>query len=224
MTTTAIIITIVLCVVAFFVCAIPFGLIFAKRFGNVDVRTVGSGNIGTTNVTRAAGKKVGALTLLCDVLKGFVMTFGGKLILANFVEGGADELLLRGNCGVLLCWIYFACICGHCFSPYLGFKGGKGIAVGLGGALGFTPGVAVTMLLVFLAVALPTAYVSLGSACAAVSLPVLGLLLGGAHFDSAIVLCLTAAVVLFRHRENIIRLTRGEESKFSFKKSGETRS
>jgi len=224
MTASAIIITVVLCAVAFFVCAIPFGLIFAKAFGNVDVRTVGSGNIGTTNVTRAAGKKVGALTLLCDVLKGFVMTFFGKLILAGQVEGGAPELLLRGNCGVLLCFVYLACICGHCFSPYLKFKGGKGIAVGLGGALGYMPGVAVTMLAVFLAVAIPTAYVSLGSACAAVSLPVLALLLGGAHLDSALVLCCVSAIVLFRHRENLIKLAHGEERKFSFKKAGQTRS
>ena len=206
----------VACVASFFICAIPFGLLLSRWIGHVDVRTVGSGNIGSTNVVRAAGAKVGGLTLLCDLGKGLLCTLVTRLVLSGMVPGGPEALALSADLGVLLTLVYAACVFGHCFSPYLGFNGGKGIAVGFGAALGFMPLVALGLLAVFLAVAIPTRYVSAGSSAAAFSLPFLALFIYGARVESVLALACVGGVVIWRHRANLGRLMRGEESKFSF--------
>ena len=111
--------------------------------------------------------------------------------------------------------VYVACICGHVFSCYLKFKGGKGIAVGFGAALGLKWQIALGLLAVFIAVVAPTRYVSLASCSAAVSLPIWALIFGVAPI-SLIPLCVVSALVVWAHRSNIKKLLNHEEKKFSF--------
>lgn len=218
--TALVITTILVSVAAFFVCGIPFGMIIAARMGGVDVRKVGSGNIGMTNVARSAGGKAGGLTLLCDAGKGTVCMIAGKLIISAICFGG-DMSMLAHN--ATFAWasaiLYMACVLGHIFSPYLHFHGGKGISVGFGAAIGFWWPVAVGLLVVFLALTLPTRYVSLGSVAAAASLPI-QCFLWGMPLSAVIPPTVVAAVVIWSHRENIGRLMRGEERKFSLGKGG----
>ena len=206
--------TAVACLLSYLVCGIPFGLLIARASG-VDVRTVGSGNIGTTNVARSVGKSEAALTLGCDVGKGLVcmLVARGLIPLASGIEWAA----FCPGCGfgwVMSC-VYLCCVLGHVFSPYLGFHGGKGIAVGFGGALGLCWPVALGIIAVFAVFAVPTRYVSLGSVCAAASLPLWSLVFG---FSTASVLPVVAVavVVIWAHRSNIKKLVNHEERKFSF--------
>lgn len=203
--------------IAFFICGIPFGLIIANAHAKVDVRTVGSGNIGTTNVARSVGKGAGIATLACDAGKGAVATALGSLIISSLGAGGdAAVIQPSGALGWTLAVVYLAAICGHVFSPYLNFHGGKGIAVGFGGALGFMWPVAIGMLVVFLCLALPTRYVSLGSIGAAVALPLLALFIYRPGIGFIIPLLCVTVIVVWAHRSNIGKLSRGQESRFAF--------
>ena len=215
--------TLALTLGAYVVCGIPFGLIIAKREGHVDVRTVGSGNIGTTNVARSVGKKAAALTLLCDLGKGLVWMLLARWVLAALVFGGDAASLDRTTVfGASLSLVYMGCILGHVFSPFLGFHGGKGIAVGFGAALGLWWPVALGLLAVFLVFAVPSRYVSLGSVCAAASLPI-QCALWGFPLISVAPIVVVALVVIWAHRSNIRKLARGEERRFAFHKDGEKR-
>ena len=206
---------VVACVLTYFICGIPFGLIVASVASGVDVRKVGSGNIGTTNVLRAAGKGAGALTLLLDAAKGFICVFGSSFAFSAVLDGAERSMFApAGNLGWMCAWVYAACIVGHIFSCYLGFRGGKGIAVGLGGALGINWQWGLAMLAVFIVVVAVTRYVSLGSICAAASLPVFSILMLHAKPAFLVPACAVAAIVIWAHRENIGRLIRGEEFKF----------
>ena len=206
---------------AYLVCGVPFGLLVSAAMAGVDVREMGSGNIGTTNVARSVGKGAAALTLLLDLGKGLLWMIVARLVLALAVFGGdLSSLDHTTSFGAALCVVYLGCICGHVFSPYLHFRGGKGIAVGFGAALGLHWPVALGLLAVFLVLTLPTRYVSLGSVAAAASLPVWCLVLG---FPAASVASITiaAVIVIWSHRENVRRLLNGEEHRFSFHKKGE---
>lgn len=204
---------------AYLVCGIPFGLILAIAMGHVDVRTVGSGNIGTTNVARSVGKGAGAATLLLDLSKGLVWMLVSRWAIAALALGGDVSALGHTTAfGTSLTLVFLACICGHVFSPYLRFHGGKGIAVGFGAALGLYWPIGVGLLAIFLLLVVPTRYVSLGSIAAAASLPVWCFVFG---FPAAAVapVAVAAVVVIWSHRENIRRLARHEERRFSFHKS-----
>ncbi len=202
--------------VTYFVCGIPFGLLIASKEGHIDVRKVGSGNIGTTNVARSVGAKAGGLTLLCDALKGFLSTFIWSRIFAAVLFGGdMAQVGPFGAYGWMASVVFLAAICGHVFSPYLHFHGGKGIAVGFGAALGYIPLVALGLLLVFVVAAVPTRYVSLGSSLAAISLPIWGIVFGYAP-QTIYPLVAIAVIVVWAHRGNIKKLVHGEERKFSF--------
>lgn len=206
---------------AYLVCGIPFGLVIALAMGHVDVRTVGSGNIGTTNVARSVGKGAAAATLACDVLKGLVWMLVSRWAIAALALGGDVASLDHTTLfGTAMSVMFLACILGHVFSPYLGFHGGKGIAVGFGAALGLYWPVGLGALLVFVLLAVPTRYVSLGSLAAAASLPAWCALLGFPAVSIAPVV-VAAVVVIWSHRENARRLIHGEERRFSFHKSGE---
>ena len=209
--------TIACMLVTYFVCGIPFGLVIAKSKG-IDVRKTGSGNIGTTNVARSVGAGASGLTLLLDAGKGFVCVALSRLAIPSLA--GIDRLSLAPSqrAGVALVLVYLMCVVGHVFSVYLRFKGGKGIAVGFGGALALKWPVAMGLLLVFVILVTATRYVSLGSTCAAVSLPVWGAVMG---FEavSVVVLVAIGALVVWAHRSNIKKLASGTESKFSFHKS-----
>ena len=209
--------------ICYFVCGIPFGLIIARTDG-VDVRHVGSGNIGTTNVARSVGAKAAAATLVCDVLKGLASMLATRELVAVVCFGGDFAMTNpTTSFGWVTSLLYLACICGHVFSPYLGLHGGKGIAVGFGAVLGLAWPLALGLLAVFMVFALPTRYVSIGSIAADISVPIWGLVLG---FTSAAIppLVVVSCVVAWAHRANIAKLVHGQERKFSFHHSGQTQS
>ena len=190
---------VMLFVVAFVSGSIPFGVIFSKLFSGEDPRKVGSGNIGATNVVRAAGVKAGILTLIFDIAKGAV-----PVILARKMLGSENMAAL---CGV------FA-ILGHCYSPFLGFRGGKGVATGAGVFLAISPLSFFMAFVVFMLVFVFSKIVSLSSISAAISMPVF-VYITTKDFSFALITLVVSLLVVFRHKDNIQRLLKGEERKFS---------
>jgi acyl phosphate:glycerol-3-phosphate acyltransferase len=185
---------------AYFLGSVPFGILVAYLFDRgVDLRKVGSGNIGATNVSRAVGKAGGILTLFLDAGKGIF-----AMVLAyNFMDSRVDLwLALTGGAAVL----------GHIFPVYLGFRGGKGVATALGVVAFLSPVAAFLLAVLFAVIAYFTRYVSLASLCAAVALPpVMALLAESRHFVTlSLGICF---LVIYTHRENIRRLLAGEERK-----------
>jgi glycerol-3-phosphate acyltransferase PlsY len=190
-------------VCAFFVGSIPFGVIVASIFYRSDIRREGSGNIGAANALRSYGKTAGIAVLALDVLKGFFATW----ITAPF--GGAGPEAVAGLCATL----------GHCYSPWLGFKGGKGVATWLGVLLALQPLAALSFAIVWLAIVVPSRYASLGSLVATlVSGAVLWWLEGQALVIGLVALAATA-LIFWKHRENIVRLRAGRENKIAFRRS-----
>jgi len=178
--------------------AVPFGLIISRMAG-VDVRLEGSRNIGATNVGRVVGKKLGALTLLCDGLKGFLP----MLAAARLLPASEQKEIVVCLCGALA-------VIGHMFSIYLGFKGGKGVATSLGVFLFLSPAATGISLAVFIAAVGLTGFVSVGSLLAAGLIPLWLWLLGE---SSAVILtaAIVAALIWVKHHENIARLLQGQE-------------
>lgn len=211
--------TLVFTLGAYFVCGTPFGLVIALAMGHVDVREVGSGNIGTTNVARSVGKSAAAATLLLDLGKGLVWMLISRFAIASLALGGDVAALDHTTVfGVSLSCVFLGCIMGHVFTPYLRFHGGKGIAVGFGAALGLYWPIGVGLLALFLLLVIPTRLVSLGSVVAAASLPVWCVIFGFPAV-SVVPVVVAAIVVIWSHRENVRRLTHGEERRFAFHKS-----
>jgi len=186
--------------------SIPFGLLFSRMAGK-DVRKEGSGNIGATNVNRVLGKKLGILTLLCDVVKGFIPVFVASIVLPV----GDNWALFVGLCGL-------AAVLGHMFSIYLGFKGGKGVATALGVFLFFSPWSIALALVVFVAVVGVSGFVSAGSLAAAGLIPFFILLLGGSP-STFLCSAVIAIMIWVKHSSNIGRLRRGEETSWKTKDS-----
>ncbi|SEH60555.1 MULTISPECIES: glycerol-3-phosphate 1-O-acyltransferase PlsY [Atopobiaceae] len=208
--------TFALCAIGcFLVCGIPCGLIIARVSAHIDVRDVGSGNIGMTNVARSAGAGAAVATLLCDAGKGFLAIMLSRLALAHFAFGGDwASTLPTAELGWMTTSLYALCVLGHVFSPYLGFHGGKGISVGLGAGLGFCWNATLSMLGVFIVLAVPSGYVSLGSIFAALSLSFFSAAFG-VRGMALVPLCLVSATVVWAHRSNIKKLLAGSERKFS---------
>lgn len=208
-------------VVAYLLGAVPFAYIIARAHGK-DLRTIGSGNIGATNLARAVGRPWGYICFVLDVLKGWVPMLAVRAILGR-PDG---PLFLTG-------WLLVgvAAILGHVFPVYLRFKGGKGVATSFGVALGLWPYFTVcglTSLAVWVGAVLIWRYVSLASICAAVVFP-LALLIGiMVHPDWTLAglwpLLIAAVVipvfVILRHRTNIQRLLAGTESKIRSRRAG----
>ena len=177
--------------------SIPFSFMVARRFGVKDVRRVGSGNVGATNVMRSAGKVPGVLALLLDGSKGAVTV-----------------LLARGltSSEALVCVAGIFAMIGHLFPVWLGFRGGKGVATGAGLFLPLAPGALGIAVLTFIATVAISRYVSLASILASFALPVAAYLLGGT--TTVVVTALTAALmVVVKHHANLGRLIRGVEPK-----------
>ena len=189
---------------SYLVGAIPFGLLFSRAVGK-DVRQEGSGNIGATNVNRVLGKKLGVLTLLCDVLKGFVPVW----LAAMYLEPSAEAGWIVASCGL-------AAVVGHMFSLYLGFSGGKGVATALGVFVYFSPVAIFLALLLFVAVVYGTGFVSAGSLAAAAVIPIILFLLD-AGLEIIAVSIGIAALIWIKHRANIKRLIAGEEKSWKGK-------
>lgn len=183
---------------AYLIGAIPVGLLIGLARG-VDVRTVGSGNIGATNVLRGLGPFFGLVVFAVDVLKG-----GAGVVICR--QLGMDGWLLGAA-------VLFA-VLGHVFSPYLAFKGGKGVATTLGAMLALDPLVAALALGAWIVIVIPTRIVSLASILAAASVPVIHHLLNPAQPQVLVPLAALAIIVVGRHNENIGRLLRGEEHRF----------
>lgn len=185
----------VLVVFAYLLGSVPTGLVLAKAFGLGDPRRGGSGNIGATNVGRTLGKKWGAVTLLGDALKGFIPT---ALALGAFSSPWA------------VVSVGFAAYLGHLFPLYLGFKGGKGVATGLGVFLALAPGSVLWAAGVFALLVWRFRLVSLGSLGAAAALPLIL-----AFFDHPLAVVVLALAVggftFWAHRANIERLLDGTE-------------
>ncbi|MBI5576203.1 MAG: glycerol-3-phosphate 1-O-acyltransferase PlsY [Deltaproteobacteria bacterium] len=186
---------------AYFLGSVPFGILVARAFDrNVSLRDTGSGNIGATNVARAAGKTAGVLTLLLDTGKGILpMVLGYMLVGENYLW-----LSLVGGAAFL----------GHVFPVYLNFKGGKGVATALGVVLSLSPVTTFLLVVLFGLIVYFTRYVSLGSLCAALALPILMAMLGPPSRNSVWLCLLISAVIVYKHRENIHRLLTGQENKF----------
>lgn len=182
--------------------SIPFSFIVARAFGVKDVRAVGSGNVGATNVMRSAGKVPGLLALLLDGSKGAVTV----LLARGFTS---DEALV---CAAGLC-----AMIGHLFPVWLGFRGGKGVATGAGLFLPLAPGALGIAALTFIATVAISRYVSLASMLASLALPVAARLLGGTLTITATAL-VAALMVVVKHHANIGRLLRGVEPKLGAKK------
>jgi glycerol-3-phosphate acyltransferase PlsY len=185
--------------------AIPFGLIVAYLLGGgVDPREIGSGNIGATNVARAAGKVGGVITLIFDTAKGFLpLYFARRAFPENYY-------VIVSLCGV-------AAFLGHLFPIYLKFRGGKGVATASGIIIFLSPIAALLLFTIFLFVLLLTGYVSVGSLICALSFPILMAFLGPSPLYIAVALFL-GIMIFFTHRENIRRLVEGRENKFLGKK------
>jgi len=189
---------------AYLVGSVPFGVIVAKVFDrDLDLRKSGSGNIGATNVARTLGKGAGALTLLLDAGKAVLVLAAARLAL-----GPAHGWLALVGGAVFL---------GHIFPVYLRFRGGKGVAAALGVVAFLSPATVLVLVAIFAAVVYFTRYVSLGSLCAAVGLPVTMAALGGPRSYLNLSL-LIAFLVFYTHRHNIHRLLAGEEPRFELHK------
>jgi acyl phosphate:glycerol-3-phosphate acyltransferase len=187
-------------VVGYLLGSIPFGLVLTKLAGHGDLRRIGSGNIGATNVLRTGDKKLAALTLVLDALKGTAAV----LIGARF---GPDAAIL-GGLGAFL---------GHLFPVWLGFHGGKGVATYIGVLLGLSWPAGLVFCAIWLGVAVFSRYSSLAALVASAVTP--GLLAWSGEMRIAVLFLFFTLLLYWRHAENIGRLLRGEEGRIGAKKS-----
>lgn len=194
--------------------SISFAIIFSKIYMKKDVRELGSGNAGTTNVMRTGGFKLGAITFLGDVLKGFVACIIGKYVFLNFFENGEVWSVY----GAFLCGL--ACMLGHVFPIFFGFKGGKGIATSVGiFAVCCWPAILIGLGVFALGV-LCTKIVSVSSIAAAVTVVGCTMLFHNINnpanfWPQAILATAMGILVILKHRENISRLIKGTEKKLT---------
>jgi acyl phosphate:glycerol-3-phosphate acyltransferase len=184
--------------------AIPFGVVVSKALGLADPRTVGSKNVGFTNVLRVSGTKAGVLTLLGDMGKGWVM-------------GWAAMHWLTVESFIML--VAISPILGHLFSPFLGFKGGKGVATALGVVLGLSPSIGLLLLLTWLGAVAIWRYSSGGALAAFGLFPVVAIV-NEQRQEFLVFALVVSGLIWFKHKENIVRLWKGTESKIGEKKRG----
>jgi len=198
--------------------SIPFGLLLARAATGGDVRHVGSGNIGATNVLRASGVAPAVATLLLDVGKGAAAVLAMRALASCAEESGDVRHALQD-------WAGFAAVTGHVFSPWVGFRGGKGVATALGALAVLSPALAVVGAAAFSASIVATRIVSLSSIAA--SLAVTGAAIwrsvaahGAGTSPSLLVLLGICALIVARHAANIGRLLRGEEPAIGARSAG----
>jgi glycerol-3-phosphate acyltransferase PlsY len=179
--------------------SIPFGLILTRFAGTQDLRSIGSGSIGATNVLRTGHKGLAAATLLCDALKGTA-----AVLIANYY-GGFDAAMLAG----------FAAFLGHLFPVWLNFKGGKGVAVYIGVLIGMFPPAALVFCVLWLATAATTRYSSVSAFVASFVTPIFLWWFG--HLALAALFAVLTLLLFYAHRENIKRLQAGTEGRIGEK-------
>ncbi len=180
--------------------SIPFGLVVAKCLGTVDPRTAGSRNIGFTNVLRLSGKTAGALTLAGDMGKGWLVAWTAAQIFDREAVVAAIALTP---------------IVGHLYSVFLGFRGGKGVATAMGAVLGMVPSVGVVVILVWFVTVAVWRYSSGAALAAFAALPVISLLFGRSWMV-VLFSVVVSGLIVFRHRENVVRLWRGTEPRIGY--------
>ncbi len=205
---------------AYLVGSINFAVIFSKAFLKKDVRDIGSGNAGTTNVMRNGGFLPGALTFLCDALKGFVATYIGYKTF-EYLYMGTEAVWTRPIYGAYLCGL--VCMLGHVFPVFFQFKGGKGVATSVGIFAVCSPIAIALGLAVFAVVTLLSKYVSLASIIATVTVVVCSMIfrVSDANIIPQLILSVAMGViVILKHKDNIKRLLNGTENKVGGKKNG----
>ena len=192
---------------AYLVGSVPFGFLIGKMRG-VDVRTVGSKNIGATNVFRTVGKKWGLLAFLCDFMKGFLPTFAAKTFAA-----GAEWLPIA---------VGLSCVVGHTLTVFMKFRGGKGVATAFGMLVALIPGLVGIAFLVFIALFASTNYISLGS-CGAATFLAVSIWFYPAIVAVKVIVSLIGIFVVVKHRSNISRLLKGTENKIYLFRKGNSK-
>jgi glycerol-3-phosphate acyltransferase PlsY len=208
---TSTVLSVIACVAVGYACgSLPWGLWLGKWFRGVDVRTLGSGNLGATNVFRSLGRGLGIATLLLDMLKGgLAVWIVPALPIAEAFPGGATA------CSLV---VGLAAIAGHVWTFLAGFKGGKGVATTIGVLFAVAPQAFLAFVVVFVATVALTRFISLGSVLGAVAF---ALVLGVQTADGFRRLpfyfgVLAAGLVIWRHRENLARIRAGTERRFSW--------
>jgi glycerol-3-phosphate acyltransferase PlsY len=190
---------IVYLIITYLLGSIPFGLIISKFFGK-DIRKEGSGNIGATNVTRVLGKKAGFLVLILDMLKGFLPIYIAKYIFDT----------------KLVSLLAIASVIGHCFSIFLKFKGGKGVATAIGVLLALSSKAALIVIMFWLGVFLVSGYVSLASMLSAsISWVIINFIENNTYFTYAAFII--GLIIILKHKDNLDRLLKGTEYRFLHK-------
>lgn len=177
--------------------AVPFGVVVSSVMGLPDPRTVGSRNVGFTNVLRVSGTKAGVLTLLGDMGKGWVMGWAAMHWLTN------ESFIMM---------VALAPILGHMFSPFLGFQGGKGVATALGSVLGLSPSMGTLLLLIWLGTVAIWRYSSGGALAAFATFPVVAIV-NEQRQEFLVFAIIVSSLVWIKHKDNIVRLWKGTESK-----------
>lgn len=188
---------------AYLIGGLPFGYWFVRLTMGSDIRTLGSGNIGATNVQRTAGTKAGIIVLLLDILKGFLAVW-----LAGLMNHGNVAALALAACAVMV---------GHCYPVFLGFKGGKAVACFIGAFAPLTPVPLLAIVIVFLLTVMMSRFISLGSLVGALTFPFLAWSIQHPPTPVLYAAIFAAVLVIYRHRGNIQRLRSGKENVFSFK-------
>ena len=188
---------------AYLIGGLPFGYWFVRLSSGRDIRTMGSGNIGATNVLRTAGNKAGIIVLLLDILKGFLAVWL------------AAALTYHHALGIALA--AFAVMLGHCYPAFLNFRGGKAVACFVGAYLFIAPLALAVVALIFIAVVAFSRYVSLGSIVGAALFPVVLWLVQHPPESILVAAIFSALLIVFRHKANIARLRTGKEHVFSLK-------
>ena len=195
---------VLLVVVGYLLGAVPFGVVVSKAMGLPDPRTAGSKNVGFTNVLRVSGKKAGVLTLLGDMGKGWLM-------------GWAAMQWLTDERFIML--VALSTILGHLFSPFLNFKGGKGVATALGAVLGLSPSIGLLLLLIWLGAVAIWRYSSGGALAAFGCFPVVAIV-NEQRQEFFMFSLIVSGLIWVKHKDNIARLWNGTESKIGQKKQG----
>jgi glycerol-3-phosphate acyltransferase PlsY len=190
--------TLVCALLGFALGAIPFSWILGRYFGGLDIRDLGSGNVGATNLARSLGWRLGMIAFILDAAKG-----AAAVLLARRIAPGAETASL---------WAGGMAVLGHMITPLLRFRGGKGVATGAGVFAVVAPGALLVALGVFALTLLVGRMVSLASVLACVALPVAALALR-ADTGPLLLSCLMAVVVITRHRLNLVRILHGTESR-----------
>lgn len=212
-------IIIVVCVVlsSYFIGSVSSAVIISKLMSGKDIREEGSGNAGATNMLRVHGKGAGALTLVCDILKG-VIAILLSMLFDMWLKSAAPDSIFIGNLAYIA---GFFAVIGHDFPIFFKFRGGKGVATSLGVVLMLNWKIGLIVLALALIIMIVSRYVSLGSIMAAVSYPILviGFMVGSEKWNVFYILSavLMALVLILKHHANISRLLKGEENKL-FKK------